>query len=59
MIYLYIDDIRYGFPAYNPLTNSLMQLAINNQTGPNPTLSAVYDTGCPVATLLEDLLTAL
>lgn len=36
---------RYGFPAYNPFTSSLMQLAFSNETSPNPTNPGTHDTG--------------
>ncbi|KAH8697482.1 putative carboxylesterase [Talaromyces proteolyticus] len=51
--------VQYGFPEYNANGNTLIQLAINNETSPNPTNPAQYDTGCPIVTALVDLLTAL
>lgn len=54
---LIADYIRYGMPRYQPLGRTLMKLAYNNQTGPNPAFPVAYDALCPVATLLADLLT--
>jgi cholinesterase len=37
----------YGWPTYTPNTTSLVRVAFNNQTGPNPAFPALYDRTCP------------
>lgn len=45
----------YGLPLYSPLEATLLQLAYNNQTGPNVAFPIDYDVGCPNVTALEDI----
>ncbi|KAH8703544.1 putative carboxylesterase [Talaromyces proteolyticus] len=50
---------KYGFPRYNPLESTLLRLAYNNETGPQPTYPATYDTGCVIGTTLAEILITL
>ena len=44
---MHANNFRYGFSAGNPLKITLMQFAINDQTGPNPTFSAMAEGSEP------------
>ena len=50
---------KYGFPQYSPLNASLVRLGYNNQSSPQAVFPVQYDFGCPTASLLVNLISAV